>query len=55
VQPTLATVAQNLYPLRTVIYIIGTTEPQGRYRDFVGWAQGAAGQASFAGQFAPLP
>ncbi|MCA9912669.1 MAG: substrate-binding domain-containing protein [Anaerolineae bacterium] len=55
VQPTLQTVTENLYPLRTVIYIIGAEEPVGGMRDFVGWAQGAAGQASFAGQFAPLP
>lgn len=55
VEASLSSVTQNVYPLRTVIYIIGTQAPVGRYRDFVGWAQGAAGQTSFAGRFAPLP
>lgn len=54
-EPSLSSVAQNVYPLRTVIYIVGTKEPMGTYRDFVGWVQGTAGQASFAGLFAPLP
>lgn len=55
VEASLDSVAQNIYPLRTVIYIIGADAPVGTYRDFIGWAQGASGQASFAGQFAPLP
>jgi len=55
VSASLNSTAQSRYPLRTVVYIIGTDEPIGSYREFIGWIQGAKGQASFAGQFAPLP
>ena len=45
VLPTTAAVSRNEYPLRATLFVVGTTEPDGAYRDFIGWAQSAEGQS----------
>jgi phosphate transport system substrate-binding protein len=54
VMPSRQAVQENRYPLRSTIYVIGSEEPQGMMRVFMGWAQGADGQ-SLLDLFAPLP
>ncbi|MEP6984710.1 MAG: phosphate ABC transporter substrate-binding protein [Chloroflexota bacterium] len=55
VMPTPATVYDNTYPLRSNLYVIGQTEPQNVYRDFVGWIQTPEGQQIVGLHYAPLP
>jgi phosphate transport system substrate-binding protein len=55
VMPSQETVANNSYPLRSTLYIIGRAEPEGAYRTFVGWIQGIEGQMVIQSQYAPLP
>ncbi len=53
--PTSTTVYDNTYPLRSNLYIVGLSEPQNVYRDFVGWIQGPDGQRIVGLHYAPLP
>lgn len=53
--PSLTTVGNNSYPLRSTLYIIGLTEPEGAYRTLVGWVQGVEGQAAISTNYARLP
>ncbi len=55
VEPTSKTVYDNTYPLRSNLYIVGLSEPQNVYRDFVGWIQGPDGQRIVGLHYAPLP
>ena len=55
IKPTPATVSDNTYPLRSNLYVIGLTEPQNMYRDFVGWIQTPEGQEIVGMHYAPLP
>ena len=43
--PSPATVSRNEYPLRTTLFVVGTSEPDGAYRDFIAWVQSAEGQS----------
>lgn len=52
--PTITSVAQATYPLRSTIFVVGEEEPQGAYLEFIGWVQSAAGQAVVTQQYAPL-
>lgn len=52
--PSLETVADNTYPLRATLYIVGLAEPETDYRAFIGWAQGPQGQGIIARLAAPL-
>lgn len=52
--PTIQTIASNQYPLRSTLFIAGMDEPQGAYRAFIGWMQGAEGQAVIATHYVPL-
>jgi phosphate transport system substrate-binding protein len=54
VLPTMETVYDNTYPLRSTLYFVGLEEPQDDYRLFIGWVQSPAGQAVVARQYAPL-
>jgi phosphate transport system substrate-binding protein len=60
VAPSRATIADDSYPLRSMVYVIGLREPDGSqpldldYRAFIAWAQGPDGQAVAAQRFAPL-
>ena len=53
--PSLTTVGNSSYPLRSTLYLIGLSEPEGSYRAFVGWVQGVEGQAALGTRYAPLP
>jgi len=44
VAPTLENVANNSYPLRSTIFIVGQREPEGDFRSFIGWVQSPEGQ-----------
>lgn len=58
--PTLANVAQDIYPLRSILYVAGQHEPvatdglDAHYRAFIGWMQSPEGQALVAHGYAPL-
>lgn len=53
--PTAQTIAGGAYPLRTFLYLTGAGEPDGAYRQFIGWAQSPAGQAIVARRYFALP
>lgn len=55
IRPSLDTIGNSSYPLRYTIYIIGLSEPEGSYRNFIGWMQGAEGQNVIRSHYAPLP
>ena len=58
--PTLANVYDNVYPLRTILYVAGQHEPDAvdglepHYRAFIGWVQSPEGQALVEQGYAPL-
>lgn len=52
--PTPQTVADNIYPLRSTLFVVGNVEPEDTYRAFVGWMQGPAGQVIIGQNYAPL-
>ena len=58
--PTLENVYNNIYPLRSILYVTGLHEPtdnsglETHYRAFIGWMQSPAGQALIAHGYAPL-
>lgn len=54
VVPTLTTVGDNTYPLRSTIYVAGLVEPTGVYRAFIAWVQSPAGQAIIGQRYSPL-
>jgi phosphate transport system substrate-binding protein len=54
INPTLANVFNNTYPLRSTIFVIGREEPETDYRAFIAWIQSQEGQAVVAQQYAPL-
>jgi len=45
----------NIYPLRTTLYVIGLSEPPPVYRAFFSWIQSQSGQQIVAEQYIPLP
>lgn len=55
VLPTPATVFDNTYPLRSTLYVIGFSEPEEAYREFIGWIQTPEGQRIVGLHYAPLP
>jgi phosphate transport system substrate-binding protein len=55
VTPSLETIGASRYPLRYTIYVIGLSEPEGLYRSFIGWMQGAEGQQVIRSRYVPLP
>ena len=55
ITPTLDSLIDNTYPLRSTVYIVGTQEPMDEYRAFIGWLQGKEGQAFVMQYFAPIP
>jgi phosphate transport system substrate-binding protein len=54
VLPTSVTVFDNVYPLRTTLYVVGLQEPEDQYRQFIGWIQSPEGQVVVAQRYAPL-
>lgn len=55
VLPTPSTVFDNTYPLRATLYVIGFSEPEAAYREFIGWIQTPEGQSIVGLHYAPLP
>jgi phosphate transport system substrate-binding protein len=53
-RPSLETVADGSYPLRSTLYITGTDAPVGAYYLFISWMQSPEGQAIIARRHAPL-
>ena len=45
----------NVYPLRTTVFIIGREDPPPEYRIFLQWVQSEAGQDVVAEDYVPLP
>lgn len=52
---TIETVSSARYPLRSMIFIVGQTEPTDEYRRFFGWIQSPEGQRIVGQLYAPLP
>ena len=52
--PDTTTIANDRYPLRTTIYLIGLTEPEPSIRAVFGWMQSLPGQVVVAQRFVPL-
>ncbi len=50
-----AAVTDNIYPLRSTVFIIGLAEPTEAYQDFFAWAQSAEGQAIIGQLYGQLP
>ncbi len=55
IKPTPTTVYDNTYPLRSNLYVIGLSEPENVYRDFIGWIQTPEGQQIVGLHYAQLP
>jgi phosphate transport system substrate-binding protein len=47
-------VYDNVYPLRSTLYVVGLSEPTDAYFDFIAWAQSPAGQEIVARHYAPM-
>src|SRR5262249_20584057 len=54
IEPTLDNVYNNVYPLRSTLYVIGLAEPEDDYRNFIYWIQSPPGQTIVAQHYAPL-
>jgi phosphate transport system substrate-binding protein len=54
INPTQGNVANNTYPLRSTLYIVGVGEPPPAERAFIGWVQGVEGQRVVARWHVPL-
>jgi phosphate transport system substrate-binding protein len=54
VHPTQENVRNNIYPLRSTLFIVGGNEPSGDLRLFIGWVQSQAGQAVVARHYTPV-
>lgn len=53
--PDDSTLRDNRYPLRSTVYIVGLTEPDGGLHDVIHWIQSSVGQAALPYGTAPLP
>lgn len=54
VAPTLETLRDHTYPLRSTVFVVGKDEPQGGARGFIGWMQSQEGQAVLSRLYLPL-
>lgn len=54
IQPSLETVANRTYPLRSTVFVISLEEPQGRARSFIGWLQSPEGQDALKRRYRPV-
>jgi phosphate transport system substrate-binding protein len=52
--PTPGNVYNNLYPLRSTMYVMGLAEPEGDYLAFISWVQSQDGQRVVAERYAPM-
>lgn len=54
VLPTLETVADQSYPLRSTVFVVASAEPEGAARAFIGWLQSPDGQAVLMRRYRPV-
>lgn len=54
VNPSLETIADRSYPLRSTVFIIAPDEPQGKARAFIGWLQSPDGQNALKRRYTPV-
>lgn len=55
IMPSQATVEDNIYPLRTTLFVVGREEPPPLYRMFLSWVQSRDGQAIVSENYVMLP
>ena len=53
VSPTLESIGNNTYPLRSTVFVAGMTPPAGAPLAFIGWMQSREGQAAFGRLYQP--
>jgi phosphate transport system substrate-binding protein len=54
VQPTMESIGDNSYPLRSTVFVAGTVPPVGAPLAFIGWMQSLDGQAAFGRLYQPV-
>jgi phosphate transport system substrate-binding protein len=54
VLPSMVTLADQTYPLRSTVFAAAITEPTGIARDFIGWLQGPSGQDALKRRYQPV-
>ena len=52
--PSLMTLADRTYPLRSTVFVIGLAEPEGAARAFIGWLQSPEGQDALKRHHKPV-
>ena len=52
--PSLETLADRRYPLRSTVFVIGMAEPEGAARAFIGWLQSPDGQDALKRRYRPV-
>ncbi|QPC81801.1 substrate-binding domain-containing protein [Phototrophicus methaneseepsis] len=55
IPPTQDSVAQQIYPLRSTLFIIGREEPKEPYAALISWIQSTVGQNIVSEHYIPLP
>lgn len=54
VLPSLRTLSDNTYPLRSTVFVVAAAEPQGQARALTAWMQSPEGQAVISALFQPV-
>ena len=54
IMPTTQTIGDQVYPLRSTIFIVGPEEPSAPLAAFVSWVQSEDGQATVSQKYIPL-
>jgi phosphate transport system substrate-binding protein len=54
VLPTMESISDNTYPLRSTVFVAGTVPPVGPPLAFIGWMQSLEGQAAFGRLYQPV-
>jgi phosphate transport system substrate-binding protein len=54
VVPTMETIRNNTYPLRSTVFVAGMAPPTGAALAFIGWMQSLEGQAAFGRLYQPV-
>lgn len=54
VLPSLRTLSDNTYPLRSTVFVVAAAEPQGQARALTAWIQSPEGQSVISALFQPL-
>lgn len=54
VLPTMDSISDNTYPLRSTVFVVATAPPVGASLAFIGWMQSLEGQAAFGRLYRPV-